>query len=250
MEEIDLYDLLRFYAKKWLTIATFVMIGAILGVTYTYFVQTPEYTSKAQLLLVGDTRTSTTDSVVLNNYVQLFTSHRVLDSVIDEHKYDKGYDTLAANTTAENVKNTDIINVAFSTSDAKQSRALLEDAIATFSTEAKELYGNNNVRINVVDRASQPSRPTNIKPVAQIGLAVLAGFAAAIISLFFVYDYRASRRGKQSVAAATHSSSQSSEGTSNESKPQKKVTASSRTSKTAATVNKRKTTKTTKKAKK
>ncbi len=190
MEEIDLYDLLRFYAKKWLTIVTFVMLGGIAGVAYTYFVQAPEYTSKAQMLLVGNTRSAASDSVVLNNYVQLFTSHRVLDKVIDSQHYTAGYDALAARTTAQNVKSTDIINVSISTADAKQSQSLLESAIESFRNEAKKLYGDNNIKINVVDGASQPSRPANVKPAMQIGLAVAAGFVLAIISLFFVYDYR------------------------------------------------------------
>lgn len=199
MEEIDLYDLLRFYAKKWLTIVTFVMLGGIAGVAYTYFVQTPEYTSKAQLLLVGNTRSTAADSVVLNNYVQLFTSHRVLDKVIDNQHYSAGYDALAANTTAQNVKSTDIINVSIATSEAKQSRALLENAIESFRSEAKKLYGDSNVKINVVDGASQPSQPTNVKPVMQVGIAVAAAFALAIISLFFVYDYRHSATKRRNI---------------------------------------------------
>ena len=141
------------------------------------------------------------DSVVLNNYVQLFTSNRVLGGVAQEENYTKGYDTLAANTTAENVKNTDIINVAISTSDAKQSRALLEAAIDSFRKEAKTLYGDNNVKINVVDGASLPAGPANIKPLMQIGVALAAGFALAIISLFFMYDYRASRRSKTAAVS-------------------------------------------------
>lgn len=193
MEEIDLYDLLRFYAKKWLTIATFVMLGGIAGVAYTYFVQSPQYTSKATILLVGTNRTSSaSDSVTLNNYVQLFTSRRVLEPVITEHEYNKGYDTLVSNTTAQNTKNTDIINVSISTSDAKQSKALLEDGIQSFRKQARELYGDNTIKINIVDAASLPGQPTNVKPVMQIGLAVAAGFALGIISLFFMYDYRMS----------------------------------------------------------
>ncbi|MBH1956616.1 hypothetical protein I8H84_03465 [Candidatus Saccharibacteria bacterium] len=208
MEEIDLYDLLRFYAKKWLTIATFVMLGGIAGVAYTYFVQSPQYTSKATILLVGTNRTSSaSDSVTLNNYVQLFTSRRVLEPVITEHDYNKGYDTLVANTTAQNTKNTDIINVSISTSDAKQSKALLEDGIQSFRKQARELYGDNTIKINIVDAASLPGQPTNVKPAMQIGLAVAAGFALGIISLFFMYDYRmsagrrrrAQRQGDSSV---------------------------------------------------
>lgn len=205
MEEIDLYDMLRFFVKKWLTIVTFVMIGAIAGIGYTYFLQTPEYTSKAQLLLVGNTRSSASDSVVINNYVQLFSSNRVLGHVANEQNYDKGYEALAEQTTAENVKNTDIINVAISTTDAKQSQAILETAIETFSQQAKTLYGDNNIKINVVDGASLPSSPSNVKPVVQIGIATIVGLVLAVVSLFFVYDYRMSRLQKLSSMTADKS---------------------------------------------
>ena len=200
MEEINLYDLMRFYARKWLTIATIVMIGAILGVIYTFFVQQPQYKSTATLLLVGTGRTSNQESVVLNNYVQLFESRRVLEPVIAEQKYDATYDKLAANTTAENVKNTDIINVSISTSSPKTSKALLEAAIEKFRNEAKTLYGDGAIKINVVDAADAPIAPTNVKPIQQIGLAIVAAFALAIVALFFIYDYTTAQKTQTKAA--------------------------------------------------
>ena len=201
MEEINLYDLMRFYARKWLTIATVVMIGAILGVIYTFFVQQPQYKSTATLLLVGTGRTSNQESVVLNNYVQLFESRRILEPVIAEQKYDATYDKLAANTTAENVKNTDIINVSISTSSPKTSKALLEATIERFRNEAKTLYGDGAIKINVVDAADAPIAPTNVKPIQQVGLATVAAFALAIVALFFIYDYTTTQ--KTQIKAAT-----------------------------------------------
>ena len=200
MEEINLYDLMRFYARKWLTIATVVMIGAILGVIYTFFVQQPQYKSTATLLLVGTGRTSNQESVVLNNYVQLFESRRILEPVIAEQKYDATYDKLAANTTAENVKNTDIINVSISTSSPKTSKALLEAAIEKFRNEAKTLYGDGAIKINVVDAADAPIAPTNVKPIQQIGLATVASFALAIVALFFIYDYTTAQKTQTKAA--------------------------------------------------
>jgi capsular polysaccharide biosynthesis protein len=200
MEEINLYDLMRFYARKWLTIATVVMIGAILGVIYTFFVQQPQYKSTATLLLVGTGRTSNQESVVLNNYVQLFESRRILEPVIAEQKYDATYDKLAANTTAENVKNTDIINVSISTSSPKTSKALLEAAILKFREEAKTLYGDGAIKINVVDAADVPTAPTNVKPLQQIGLAIAAAFALAIVALFFIYDYTTAHKTQTKAA--------------------------------------------------
>ena len=194
MEEINLYDLLRFYIKKWLTIAIFVMIGGIVGIAYTYYIQTPQYESKATLLLVGTDHTSgSQESVTLNNYVELFKSRRVLDTVIADQGYDKDYDTLVSNVTARGTKSTDIINVSIKTPDAKQSKALLESAIESFRNEAKELYGNSSIKISTVDAASTPKSPSNVRPVIQIGLAAVAGFMLAIVGLFFVYDYRHSQ---------------------------------------------------------
>lgn len=192
---------MRFYARKWLTIATVVMIGAIIGVIYTFFVQQPQYKSTATLLLVGTGRTSNQESVVLNNYVQLFESRRILEPVIAEQKYDATYDKLAANTTAENVKNTDIINVSISTSSPKTSKALLEAAIEKFRNEAKTLYGDGAIKINVVDAADAPIAPTNVRPIQQIGLAIVAAFALAIVTLFFIYDYTTAQKMQTKAAS-------------------------------------------------
>lgn len=194
MEEINLYDLLRFYAKRWLTIAIAAMIGAIISITYTYFIQQPQYKSSATILLVGaDHSSSNQGSVTLNNYVKLFTSRRVLDPVITNNDYSEDYKTLSGNTTAENVKNTDIINVSISTSNPKTSKALLESAIQEFEKQSKSLYGNSSVKISVVDSADTPSSPSNIKPLQQIGLVAAASVTLTVIVLFFIYDYRKSQ---------------------------------------------------------
>ena len=192
---------MRFYARKWLTIATVIMIGAILGVIYTFFVQQPLYKSTATLLLIGTGRTSNQESVVLNNYVQLFESRRILEPVIAEQKYDATYDKLAANTTAENVKNTDIINVSITTSNPKTSKALLEAAIEKFRNEGKTLYGDGAIKINVVDAADAPVAPTNVKPIQQVGLATVAAFALAIVALFFIYDYTTAQKTQTKAAS-------------------------------------------------
>lgn len=198
MEEINLYELLRFYAKKWLTIIIVTMIGATLGILYTYYFQTPLYESKATLLTVGVQRVGgNQDSVVLNNYVSLFKSHRVLDSVIESKQYTGSYDDLVRNTSAENGKNSDIINVSILAKSPQLSKQILEKAIESFQIQTKNLYGETNVSIKVIDTASTAQEPENIKPIVQIGLTSLLGLAAAMTALFFVYDYNASIASKR-----------------------------------------------------
>lgn len=194
MEEINLYDLLRYYAKRWLTVTIALMIGAIIGTVYTFYIQQPQYKSSATVLLIGANSTgSNQGSVTINNYVNLFTSRRVLDPVIGKLGYNGGYEKLANNTTATNTKNTDIIKLSLKTSNAKDSKALLEAAIKEFDDQAKSLYGKTSVKLNVVDSATMPSSPDNVKPLQQIGVATAGAGFLAIIMLFFVYDYRRSQ---------------------------------------------------------
>lgn len=196
MEEINLYDLMRFYARKWLTILIFVLIGAIVGIAYTYYIQQPQYKSTATLLLVGAERTSAQESVALNNYVQLFKSRRVLEPVISENSYSRNYEVLVSNTTAENIRNTDIIDVSISSQNADKSRDLLDSAISKFIDESKRLYGASAIKISVVDAPDAPAFPTNINPLSQIILPILAAFALSLVILFFNYDYRGSQSAR------------------------------------------------------
>lgn len=191
MEEINLYDLLRHYAKNWLNILIALMAGAILGLAYTFFVQTPMYKSEATLLAVGEQRTSSSqDSVVLNNYVGLFTSQRVLGPVIHEQAYDGSYSQLVGNVAASNDKGTDIINVSIATRDANKSKAMLEGAIESFREQSQELYGDRAVTLRVVDNATLPGNASNVKPLQQVGLAMAVTATLTAIVMFFMYDYR------------------------------------------------------------
>lgn len=205
MQEINLYDLVKFYARNWLNFVIAVFIGAIIGLVYTNFIQTPMYESRATLLVVGTNRPSSNqDSVVLNNYVGLFQSKRVLGSVIDDQDYEGTYEQLASNTTAENRKNTDIIEVSISSKDAKTSQSLLQGAIESFRTQVQELYGDNTLTVKTVDQPGLATEPANVKPVVQTGLAVAASVLLLTIVMFFYYDYRqSSSRGASAQASSS-----------------------------------------------
>lgn len=204
MEKISLYDLLKFYARRYLTLIATALAGAIIGVVYTFFIQQPMYKSTATLLAVGTGQQLCGDqgSVAINNYVELFKSRRVLDLVIDDQKYEEDYEALAKSIEAINVKNTDVISVSVLTLDAKKSQALLESIIKSFNQEAIKLYDSTDLRTKVVDPPNAPDEPDNIKPVMQISLASVTSLALGALSLFFVYDYRMSEEASKKTKKA------------------------------------------------
>lgn len=196
MQEINLYDLLRYYARNWLLLLSALFIGAIIGLSYTNFVQTPLYKSDATMLVVG-ARTAQ-DATINNNYTELFKSRRVLETVIEQQGYKGNYDQLLARTTATNDKNTDIIKVSIADPDPKKSEQLLSASLEIFKKEAGTLYNSNNIK--TVDPASLPSSSYNVNLFLQVGLSMAATTLITIVALFFVYDYRMSNGG--TVASA------------------------------------------------
>ena len=202
MQEINLYHLLKYYAQNWATILSFLILGLLAGLIYNNVIQTPLYKSEATLLLVNPAGQRTTqDAVLINNYVELFKSRRVLEPVIREHNYGGSYDQLVGNVEAVNDEDTEIIKVAISSDNAKMSQALTEGAVASFKQEAKTLYNATN--ITTVDEATNPSEPYNVKELPQLGIGATGGLFTSLLLLFFVYDYKTSKNGRPPQPVST-----------------------------------------------
>lgn len=186
MQEINLHDLLCYYARNWLNLLSALLVGAIIGLVYTAFIQTPLYKSEATMLVVG-ARTSATDTTLNNNYTELFKSRLVLQTTMSKQGYDGSYEQLLARTTATNDKNTDVLKVSVADPDAKKSQRLLSASVETFKAQASKIYGSSNIK--TVDVATLPSTPYNVNVAMQIGLAMTVALFVTIIVLFFIYDY-------------------------------------------------------------
>lgn len=200
MPEINLYDLLAHYAKYWLFLAVSIILGLTAGLAYTNYIQVPQYKSNATLILINTDQTSSVkDATTINNYIELVKSRRVLEPVINDRKLGQSYEQLAESIGTSNDKDTEVVKLSVSTSDPNVSQNVLNDAIASFKKQLKSLYNNDNVQ--VVDSASLPTEPYNVRGTLQIGLATIASLLLAIIIVFFIYDFNLSRQVASPVAA-------------------------------------------------
>jgi capsular polysaccharide biosynthesis protein len=185
VEQIDLLHLFKYYFRHKFTIFLSVFVGLSLAVIFTYSIQIPLYRSEASIILVSANGT-TQETVLLNNYIELYKSRRVLEPVIGENRLQLSYEQLAAATTASNSKNTGVIKVSTSTSNPDLSTKLVNSSIVSFEAQVKELYKVDNIQI--IDSASKPTSPYNVNMPVQLAIGVLAGFVGMIIVLFFLYD--------------------------------------------------------------
>ena len=201
METINFYQLTRYYARKWPVMIVAILVGVGLGAAYVLSVQQPQYKSSATLLLTGVQQGQNT--ITLTNYTTLFTSRRVLDPVIDRAQYKGSYETLLANTTAKQIKNTDIITVSMNTGEPKMSETLLKQAITEFEKQTEALYGKTKISIKTVDAVNTPSAPASMGLGQAMALGGGGALLLAIVGLFFAYDYAQSQRVAEAAAASS-----------------------------------------------
>lgn len=199
MPEINLYDLLAHYAKYWLFLAVSAVIGLAAGLAYTNYIQVPAYKSDATLILINSEQTaSVKDATTINNYLELIKSRRVLQPVIEKRDLGQSYEELAGSISTSNDKDTEVVKLSVSTSDPNVSQKVLNDAIASFKTQLEDLYSKDDVQ--VVDSASLPKEPYNVRSSLQIALAMSASILLAIIIVFFIYDFNLSKQANTPVA--------------------------------------------------
>lgn len=172
-------------------------LGLVSGFVYSSYIQTPMYKSEATLLLVQpNSATSRTvqDVTLINNYIELFKSRRVLEPVIEKQNLNTSYNDIVGLVEASSSTNTEVIKVAVSTNDPQKSKDFLASAVDSFKSQVSQLYKVDNVK--VVDSANLAAEPYNIhKELLSVGMAV-ACFVGVFVIMFFIYDYNFIKNSK------------------------------------------------------
>jgi capsular polysaccharide biosynthesis protein len=189
VQEINLYHLLKFYAKHWAVIVIATVIGLLGGVIYNKYIQVPMYKSNATLLVINtDAKDLASNTTLINNYSEIIKSRRVLENVIGSNNINLSYEALAGSVSTTTSKDTQVIKLNVTTKSPQDSEKITNGIISVFKQEIKNLYNKENIKI--VDTANFSSTPYNVRSGLQLILASMVGFMGSIIGLFFYYDYR------------------------------------------------------------
>jgi len=187
MQETGTYELVKHYRKYWVAILALTLAGFIIGLIYNNFIQIPKYKSNATLIIIkNDESTNSKNSTIINNYIRLFKSRKVLGSTIRDLKINQSYESLVSSIKATNDTGTDVVRLSVSSDNFKTSQQTLDHAITIFKNEAKSLYKKDNIQI--VDVASLETKPYNVNLAMQLLISTSIGFLLPVIVIFFIYD--------------------------------------------------------------
>lgn len=214
MRETGLYNLFKHYKKYWLTILVLGLVGFIIGLIYNSFIQVPKYKSNATLIIIKtDESANSKNSTLINNYIRLFKSRKVLEPTINDLKLNQSYESLAGSIEATNDTDTEVVKFSVISDNAKTSQQTLDHAITIFKNEAKSLYKKDNIQI--VDKASLENNPYNVNAPMQLLIATGIGLLIPIVIIFFIYDIDFNNKKRQEQLTALDENSDKEDPTKN-----------------------------------
>lgn len=192
-------------------------IGAVLVGAVASLLTTKTYSSRTQLFVsvsslgasdAGDlVQGSSAAQAKVRSYVDVVTSGRVLQPVIDEWQLDTTPAQLAARVEASSPVNTSLITIRVTDTDPARSARLAGAVAASFETvvedelERPEGGGSSLVTVETLDEPVVPTTPTNPRPVLWIGLAAAIGLLGGVVLALLRSTLDTRIRGKGDVEA-------------------------------------------------
>ncbi len=207
MEEINLKELFDYIKERILIIAVIILAVLIIGSVYSLFIKTPLYKSTSTLVLVSDEGTSTSNSyttqdVTLNNqlvstYSKIVTSHRVIDTVIENLNIDYSYSEIVKEVAVTTETGTQIIKISVSDPDKALAASITNEIVKVFGEEIKSIYKLQNV--SVVDKAEEAKYPANVNYIKEAIIYILVGAVLAFGIVFVIYYFDTSIKSPEEI---------------------------------------------------
>lgn len=191
MKQVNLRKLLRYYINHWYIIALAAIVGLSAASAYVYL-QEPMYKSSSLIMIIGTGRVVTgpnQNSVTINNSLSLLTSHKVLNPVVQKVDYAGGYEHLKKNIAAKNIAGTDMISISVNANNPELGQLLLDTIVDEFKSQIATMPHKTQLGVNVIDQASRPNAPYNIRPGKQIALIAAAAISLTMIVVFLLYTH-------------------------------------------------------------
>lgn len=195
MEEINIYELIKYYFNLFWIVIVLVVLGLIGSWYYTDYMQVPLYKSQTSLVLnrSSDSTTITQSDISLNKnlvstYRKIINSRRIMSKVIKNLKLNLTEDELSKKVSITSADDTELIIISVSDEDSKIACDIANEIATVFKSEITSIYNIEN--ISVIDEAIEANEPFNIHVIKQYAIGIGLGFilGSAIIMIMFYFD--------------------------------------------------------------
>ncbi|WP_195695118.1 YveK family protein [Priestia megaterium] len=195
-ETISLRELFAVLRKRLWLIVLITIIAATVSGVISFFVLTPVYQSKTQILVnqaksdeqLYNTQAVQTNIQLINTYNDIITSPAILDKVIKELKLDESAQSLKGQIQVTSAEYSQVAQIAVQDTNAKRATDIANTTAAVFQKEVPKIMNVDNVSVLSKATVGESASPIKPQPLMNIAIALVVGLMVGI-GLSFLLEY-------------------------------------------------------------
>ncbi|MEM4998250.1 YveK family protein [Priestia megaterium] len=195
-ETISLRELFAVLRKRLWLIVLITIIAATVSAVISFFVLTPVYESKTQILVnqakndqqLYSNQTVQTNVQLINTYNDIITSPAILDKVVKELKLDKSAADLSDQIQVTSAQDSQVAQIVVQDTSGKRAADIANTTASVFQKEVPKLMNVDNVK--VLSKAALGENPSPVKPqpLLNVAIAIVVGLMVGV-GLSFLLEY-------------------------------------------------------------
>ncbi|MBY0076510.1 capsular biosynthesis protein [Priestia aryabhattai] len=195
-ETISLRELFAVLRKRLWLIVLITIIAATVSAVISFFVLTPVYESKTQILVnqakndqqLYSNQAVQTNVQLINTYNDIIKSPAILDKVVKELKLDKSAVDLSDQIQVTSAQNSQVAEIVVQDTSAKRAADIANTTASVFQKQVPKLMNVNNVK--VLSKATLGEKPSPVKPqpLLNVAIAIVVGLMVGV-GLSFLLEY-------------------------------------------------------------
>ncbi|MEH7317568.1 Wzz/FepE/Etk N-terminal domain-containing protein [Priestia megaterium] len=195
-ETISLRELFQVLRKRLWLIVLITIIAATVSAVISFFVLTPVYESKTQILVnqakndqqLYNNQTVQTNVQLINTYNDIIKSPAILDKVIKELKLDGSAQSLSGQIQVTNAENSQVAQIVVQDTSVKRATEIANTTASVFKKEVPKIMNVDNVSVLSKATLGESASPVKPQPLMNIAIAVVVGLMVGI-GLSFLLEY-------------------------------------------------------------
>jgi capsular polysaccharide biosynthesis protein len=195
-ETISLRELFYTLRKRMWLIISITVVATLLSGIYSFYLATPIYSSKTQLLVnqekndqpmynIGEIQTNLQ---LINTYNVIIKSPAILDLVAKELDMGQTGEQLNSMITVGSEKDSQVLNITVQNPDAAVATDIANTTAKVFQDEIVKIMNVDNVSILAKAKTKENPSPIKPQPVLNIAIALVVGLMLGV-GLSFLLEY-------------------------------------------------------------
>jgi len=195
-ETISLRELFAVLRKRLWLIVLITIIAATVSAVISFFVLTPVYESKTQILVnqakndqqLYSNQTVQTNVQLINTYNDIITSPVILDKVIKELKLDKSAGDLSGQIQVTSSQDSQVAQIVVQDTSAKRAADIANTTASVFQKQVPKLMNVDNVKVLSKAALGENASPVKPQPLMNIAVGIVVGLMVGV-GLSFLLEY-------------------------------------------------------------